>query len=157
MRWTSHHFMAIDVALAKGLTVEVRGQKITFAPLALDDLASIVAASRSIGLDLWRQHELARGLQPHEWRLHTMELNAILFGAMPQSTLDYMSNPQIRRLILTLSIRRGLPDERKAEADAIAAVKRFMAGESVADLAHAYCVPVGVIEGAIRAFVTLED
>lgn len=44
-----------------------------------------------------------------------------------------------------------------SEADAIAAVKRFMAGESVADLAHAYCVPVGVIEGAIRAFVTLED
>lgn len=44
-----------------------------------------------------------------------------------------------------------------SEADAYAAVERFMSGEPVADLAHAYAVPVGMIEGAIRAFVALGD
>ncbi len=44
-----------------------------------------------------------------------------------------------------------------SDDEAHTAVERFLAGESVADLAHAYAVPVGMIEGAIRAFVTLED
>lgn len=39
-----------------------------------------------------------------------------------------------------------------SEADAMAAFKRFMGGESALDLAHAYCVPVGVIEEAIRLY-----
>lgn len=44
-----------------------------------------------------------------------------------------------------------------SEADAVTAVERFMAGESVGDLAQAYGVPVGAIESAIREFATLED
>lgn len=44
-----------------------------------------------------------------------------------------------------------------SEADAYAVVERFMAGESVADLAHEYAVPVGMIEGAIREIAIVED
>lgn len=46
---------------------------------------------------------------------------------------------------------------RMSEDDALAAVVRFMDGESVIDLAQAYGEPTDVIERAIRWFVTLED
>jgi hypothetical protein len=49
-KFTLRHFMALDQAVAEGITIEHGGKTYTLSPLTFRDLGAIVAEARSIAL-----------------------------------------------------------------------------------------------------------
>ena len=109
-KWTPQHFWCLDLAVAQGLTLEIKGKSYTFSPVPFKHLGELMALARSDALRAWRLANAAEPADPMKFRQRHSEMNAILFGTAGQGVLDLLGFPIVRRRMVELSLKKKHPD-----------------------------------------------
>ena len=74
-KFTTRHFVALDHAVAAGVTIEHNGKSYTFSPLSFADMGKIVSKARGLALQAYL--DTTKPTLPQRQR----DINAILFGS----------------------------------------------------------------------------
>jgi len=101
-------FWPLDVAFACGIDVQIEGKTWQFSPLTFKDWGDIIALARGEALSAYLDATGERKDVDHRQR--AMDMNAILFGAQAQQSLEMLRAPKIRHFVVKRSLEKKHPD-----------------------------------------------
>jgi hypothetical protein len=109
-KWSVQHFWCLDLAVAQGLPIDIKGKTYVFSPIPFAKLGELMALARADALKAWRLANADEPNDPAKSRQRNAEMNAILFGSAGQGVLDLLSFPVVRRRMVELSLKIKHPD-----------------------------------------------
>lgn len=113
MNITVRQLVALDRALAQGVTITWDGKDYVFSPLTFDDFAEHLAHRKSIGLKVWMEVAAATKLDP---RQRIRDLCTLTSRSATDEDFSLGEPDNVKRMSF-LSLRHKHPDITLAEVD----------------------------------------